>query len=48
MLHLLNKYSKIVVVPKMTSSEGSSFAKKRVVEVVEVAEVAEVAKAKVL
>jgi hypothetical protein len=28
MLHLLNKYSKKVVVPKTTSSEGSSFAQK--------------------
>jgi hypothetical protein len=28
MLHLLHKYSKTVVVPKMTSSEGSSFAQK--------------------
>jgi hypothetical protein len=28
MLHLLDKYSKTVVVPKMTSSEGSSFAQK--------------------
>jgi hypothetical protein len=28
MLHLLNKYSKTVVVPKTTSSEGSSFAQK--------------------
>jgi hypothetical protein len=28
MLHLLNKYSTTVVVPKMTSSEGSSFAQK--------------------
>jgi hypothetical protein len=27
-LHLLDKYSKTVVVPKMTSSEGSSFAQK--------------------
>jgi hypothetical protein len=27
-LHLLNKYSKTVVVPKMTSSEGSLFAQK--------------------
>jgi hypothetical protein len=27
-LHLLDKYSKTVVVPKMTSSEGSSFAEK--------------------
>jgi hypothetical protein len=27
-LHLLNKYSKTVVVPKMTSSEGSSFTQK--------------------
>jgi hypothetical protein len=26
MLHLLDKYSKTVVVPKTTSSEGSSFA----------------------
>jgi hypothetical protein len=28
MLHLLDKYSKTVVVPKTTSSEGSSFAQK--------------------
>jgi hypothetical protein len=28
MLHLLDKYSKIVVVPKKTSSEGSSFTQK--------------------
>jgi hypothetical protein len=28
MLHLLDKYSKTVVVPKMTSSEGSSFTQK--------------------
>jgi hypothetical protein len=28
MLHLLDKYSKTVVVSKMTSSEGSSFAQK--------------------
>jgi hypothetical protein len=28
MLHLLDKYSKTVVVPKTTSSEGSSFAEK--------------------
>jgi hypothetical protein len=42
-LHLLDKYSKTVVVPKMTSSEGSSSLKR----VVEVAEVAEVAKANV-
>jgi hypothetical protein len=35
-LHLLDKYSKTVVVPKTTSSEGSSFAQ-RVVEVTEAA-----------
>jgi hypothetical protein len=28
MLHLLDKYSKTIVVPKTTSSEGSSFAQK--------------------
>jgi hypothetical protein len=28
MLHLLNKYSKTIVVPKMTSSEESSFTQK--------------------
>jgi hypothetical protein len=28
MLHFLNKYSKTIVVPKTTSSEGSLFAQK--------------------
>jgi type II secretory pathway pseudopilin PulG len=37
-LHLLDKYSKTVVVPKTTPSKGSSFAQ-RVVEVAEVAKV---------